>query len=103
MGFTTSTTSPNVKIIGANTSPTITHITIAAADTEQSLVLASNVKSFMVQHQGTGLIKFRYATGGDHVRLYCGTSFKDNNFYESQTIFFESSNAGDIIAVVQYT
>ncbi len=103
MGFTTSTTSPNVKIIGADTSPSITQVTIALADTEQSLVLSSNVKGFMVQHQGTGLIKFRYATGGDHVKLYCGTSFKDENFYEALTIYFESSNAGDIIAVVQYT
>lgn len=89
----------------SNTTPTIFNITIAAADTEQSQALPANTKRLLIKTRGNTLLKLAYnatESGTKYVTIPKQGVFTDNSFYTSQTIYFQSPQAGDVVEIIAY-
>lgn len=88
-----------------DTTATIFNVTMALANTEYSQALPSDTKGFVLKSRNASKIKLAYTMGGtssDYLTINSGFNFSDNNFYSSQTIYFMSSVAGDILEIVAY-
>jgi len=88
-----------------NTTAQIDNETIALSNTEQSFVLPANTKRFLIRNRANNDLRLSYASGGtatDWVTIRKNAVFEDVNFYTSQTIYFQSSNASDVIEIVTY-
>lgn len=91
----------NVK---PSTSPVIYNVTCAVAGTEYSQALPANCKSFTIgmkskNDSATWVIKF--GTGGTEFSFAGNESLTiDNILYSSQTIYFDSDVAGEVIQII---
>lgn len=89
----------------SNTTATISNEAIAAPNVEQSFVLPSNTKRFLIRNRANNDIKFAYTVGGtasDWLTIKKGAVLEDTSFYSAQTIYFQTDNAGDVIEIVTY-
>ena len=90
----------------ANTTPSIFNVTLGPADTEQSQALPANTKEFIVKTRGNTLLKLSYTateSGTKYVTIPKQGVYTDNNFYTSQTIYFQSPSTGDVVEIVAYS
>lgn len=86
--------------------PTIYNVNIISADTEQSQALPANTKGFLIRSRNRGKLRLAYETGGTsttYLTIPTGTSFEDNQFYSSVTLYFQSTKPGDVIEIVAYS
>lgn len=85
--------------------PTIINFTAVAANTEYSQALPASNRKFLIQARGMAKLKLAYAIGDtsiNYITINPGVSFVDDNFYSSQTIYFTSSVAGEVIEIITY-
>jgi len=84
----------------ADTDSQIHNISIVAG-IETSFALPTNTKKFLIRSRECGEIKFSYGatTDTEFLTIPAGSSFEDISFYQSQTIYFQSSK-NDIIEIV---
>lgn len=88
-----------------DTQATLFNITIAAANVEQSQALPANTKEFIIRTRGAGELKLAYTSGDS------GTTFMTipgrashtvTQFFSSQTLYFQSPVAGEIVELVTF-
>lgn len=90
--------------IKPSTTPAVYNVTCTNADTEYSQALPSNCKSFIIGLKSkldnvTWVLKF--AAGGTEFSLNGTESYsQDNVLFSSQTLYFESNVAGEIIQII---
>ena len=88
-----------------STSVTQFNIILGTINTEQSQVLPANTKGFILKSRGLSLLKISYTvaeSGTKFITVPKTGVFTDNNFYSSQTIFFQSPQTGDVVEIVAY-
>lgn len=88
----------------ANTTPTISNFTATLADTEYSFALPANCKGFTIRSRKIARINFGYASGVNalYFSIPLGGFYTDNNFYSSQTIYFSSSVASNVLEIITF-
>lgn len=88
--------------VGATTVSAIENI-VVAADTESSFALPTNTSKFLIRSRLCGVIKFSYeAAPTEFLTIPAGASYDDDQFYQSQTIYFTSS-INDIVEIVTHS
>jgi hypothetical protein len=90
----------------SDTSATIFNVTLGPVDTEQSQALPSSTKGFLIRTRGKSELKLAYTLGDSgvtYVTIPRNATFTDNNFYSSQTLYFQSPQTGDVVEIVAYT
>lgn len=106
MSTISSTSSNQLNITPANTTAFIYNQTIAVANTEQSQALPANCKGFLVRVREMANLKISYSatnSGVTFVTVPPGATFVDEQFYNSQTLYFQSPSVGVTIEIVAYT
>lgn len=93
----------SAQITQSNTTTTITNYTAVSANTEYSIALPSSTKTFVLRSRGLGQIILAFNSGETATKFITipgGSSYKDENFYTSQTIYFQTTVAGDTIELL---
>lgn len=89
-----------------NTVPTIFNVITGLANTESSQALPANTKKFIIKARGSTKIQLAY-TSGDTGTLYFtiepGSSYEDDNYYVSKTIYFQCNKATQTIEILTYS
>lgn len=97
----------NVNTSGAtNTTTTILNVSVPLAGTEVSQLLPANTKGFVLRARGKGKLQIAFASGQSGTTFLTvppGANYKDENFYSSQTLYFQSSKAGETVEIIAYT
>lgn len=104
MGFIASSILPGSST--GTTTATIFNVSLGPANTEQSQALPANCKGFIIRTRGLARLKLSYTalqSGTLFVSISRNSSFVDNNFYASQTLYFQSPQTGDVVEIVAYT
>lgn len=81
------------------------NVSIAVADTEQSLVLPTDITGYMIKTRGAGVLKLSHVSGesGTNYTLIPGrANFTDDHRYQNLTIYFQSPTAGEVVEVVAW-
>lgn len=88
----------------ANTTASVSNFSVPLANTEYSFALPSNCKGFTLKSRNVAKINFGYASGvlALYFSIPAGGVYCDNNFYSSQTIYFSSSTAGNVLEIVTF-
>ena len=90
----------------ANTVATIFNLTIVLANTEQSQALPSNTKEFIFKTRGNDEVKLAFISG-DSGTLYAtikkGAVLAVTQFFQAQTLYFQSPTAGAIVEIIAFT
>ena len=89
----------------SDTTASISNESIAVANTEQSFVLPTDCKKFLIRNRSYNDLRFSYDSGGtttDWLTIKKGAVFTDQNLYSSQTIYFQGPTMGDVIEIVTY-
>lgn len=87
-----------------DTTPQIYNVVVATANNEVSQTLPANTKGFII-HARNATLQFSYQSGQSgtvFVTVPNGASFKDENFYSSQTLYFQTSIA-TTVELIAYT
>lgn len=89
-----------------DTTPKNYQVTIALANTEQSFALPANTKKFIIRNIDNSQILFSYESSGTTSAKFFtikkNNVFTDNNLYASQSLYFQTPNAGDTIQIITY-
>jgi hypothetical protein len=103
----------NVKTVTAGqtvqpaTTPTIYNVTCTVASTEYSQSLPSNCKAFTIGIRSkiaTHTWQLKFSAGGTAFYFKGSESyFESNILLASQTLYFQSDYAGDIIQIIAYS
>lgn len=104
MGFLSSSTLP--PSITTATVQKVYNETIALADTEQSLVMPTNILGYLIRTRGIGELKLTHASGESgtkYVTIPGGASFSNDKAFESITLYFQSPSIGEIVEVVAWS
>lgn len=86
----------------ADTTPSIQNVSIVNANVEEEIILPANTKRFLIRSRNRGVLTLAYASGGNHVTIPAGSSFVDSSFYQSQSVFIQSSKNNDVVELVTY-
>lgn len=89
-----------------STAPTIFNKAIPVAGAEVSQALPAGTTEFRVRSRSKGTIQLAYAvgdTGTNYITIKPGNVFVDTNSYTSQTIYFRSTKAGDVLEIIAFT
>lgn len=98
-------TSKNVTINNVNVIATVWNVPIALANTEVSFNLPADTHKFLLRPRTACEMKLSYAlgqSGTTYVTIPPRTNFTDENYYSSQTIYFQSNIAGITVEIVTY-
>lgn len=85
----------------SNGVPVIYNVTVGLANTEFSQALPGNCKEFFLKARGNAKIQVSYTSGDSGLNFITvppGAVFNDENFYVSQTIYFQT-NKPDVIEI----
>lgn len=105
MGTIASTSAARISITPSDTNTSIYNVTITNANTEQSQALPSNTKQFLIRSRSNSNLRLAYASGettSQWLSIPGGSCYKDENYYTSQTLYFQSDQAGDIVEIVVF-
>lgn len=85
-------------------SASVSNVAVANADEEVSFNLPANCKGFILKSRKVARLKFSYSTGvlTNYLSIPLGGFFQDTNKYSSQTIYFSSGVADNVIEIVTY-
>ena len=87
----------------SDTVPNIYNVDCAVIGTEYSLALPADTKGFILKSRKSAKLDFSYSSGAtDTLTINSGSVFEDKNFYSSQTIYFKSNKADDVVEVIAY-
>ena len=107
MGSISSTSSvSSVTINGVNVTGKVWNVPVALANTEVSFALPSKTHKFLLRPRTPCTIQFSYdvgTSGTDYLTILPRTNFTDENFYASQTIYFQADVAGVVMEIVTYS
>lgn len=90
---------------GTDTATTIFNVNIISAGVEQSQALPANTKKFLIRSRNKGQLRLAYTSGGtnaSYLTIPKGSSYEDEEYYVAQTIYFQSTQPGDVIEIVAY-
>lgn len=85
-----------------DTSTTIINLTVPIAGAEVSQALPANTKRFSFRSRARGTIKLAYSAGGtatNYITVMPGKTYEKTEFYASQTLYFRSTKAGDVLEI----
>lgn len=88
------------------TTPTIFNVSVVAAASEVSQALPANCKRFIIKARGNSKLQLAYSSGQSgttYVTIPAGAVFEDTSFYTSQTLYFQSSKAGETVEITAYS
>lgn len=91
---------------GTDTTTVIYNVNIISAGNEVSQALPANTKKFIIRSRNRGQLRLAYTSGGtntDYLTIPRGSSYEDEEYYVSQTLYFQSTQAGDTVEIVAYT
>ena len=91
---------------GVDTTTTIFNVNIISAGIEVSQALPANTKHFIIRSRNAGQLRLAYSLGGtstSYLTIPKGSSYEDEEYYVSQTIYFQSTKPGDVIEIVAFT
>lgn len=91
---------------GVDTTTTIFNVSIINGGVEVSQALPANTKKFIIRSRNKGQIRLAYNSGGTStawLTIPVGSSYEDEEYYVSQTLYFQSTKSGDIIEIVAYS
>jgi hypothetical protein len=82
----------------------IYNVTIASANTEQSLTLPASIKGYLIRSRAlAGEIKLSHVlneSGTKYIRIPKGAAYTDNHCYENLILYFQSPTSGLVVEVV---
>lgn len=91
----------------AATTPAIFNVTCAVAGTEYSQALPANTKRFSILNQGnlsTTTWQLYFSAGAGTTMKFPGNmGYTEENILTSATLYFKSTNAGDIIQILAWS
>ena len=79
--------------------------TISLADTEQSLVLPSDITGYLIKSRSQALLKLTHVSGESgtkYLTIPKGAVHCDTNNYSGLTLYFQSPTAGAIVEIVTW-
>jgi len=104
MGFLSSSTLPESTATART--KTIYNVALGPVDTEQSLVLPSNIVGYQIKTRGFASLKLSH-TSGQSGTLYetisGGAVLTDEHSYTGLTIYFQSPTTSDVVEIVTWT
>ena len=85
--------------------PTIVNIPILNANEENIYALPIDTRRFQIRvKDGPGIMNLSFASGGEQMRLYCGTVYKEEDIDAGNiTLFFETENAPKTVEVLSWS
>ena len=89
-----------------NTTRTSFNVTILVANTEQSQALPSNTKGYIIKTRGSASLKLTHVSGQsgtNFITVPPRAVYTDDNFYTSDTLYFQSPTAGDVVEIVAFS
>lgn len=92
--------------LNGDTTTTVTNTAVALASTEVSFALPSDCKGFMLRARGKSRVQLSFSigtSGTTFVTIPPGANYEDRNFRSSQTLYFQTSKAGETIEIIAYT
>jgi hypothetical protein len=95
----------SVTLQDSNTVTTIYNKILTLANTEYFLVLPVNTKKFLLKCRSSFPVKLSYLSGDSGIlflTIPSGTTYIDNSFYSSQTLYYQSSQSGIILEIVVF-
>ena len=96
----------NVNITGVTTSD-IQNVTIAVANTEQSIVLPANTKRFRVCVRGSAKLQIAYTateSGTNYISVWPGAFYEETGLdIANLTLYVQASASGEIVEVVSWS
>lgn len=98
-------------IVGAlggsvDTDVTIFNVSAPTANTEVSQALPAGTKRFILRARNRSQLQISYTsgqTGSLYMTIRPGAVFEDQNFYSTQTIYFQCSEPGETVEIIAYT
>lgn len=88
------------------TTPEVLNVSVTLANTEVSQALPSGCKGFMIRARGNSVLKLSYAVGEsltNYATISPGSVFSDSNFYQSQSIYFNTSKPNEVVEIVTFS
>ena len=92
--------------VSDDTTTVILNVPVALAGTEISQALPANTKGFVLRSRGNSRLQIAFSSGQSGTNYFTvpnGASYEDKNFYSSQTLYFQSSKAGETVEIIAYT
>lgn len=91
-----------VNAIGgtSDTTTTVINKAVPTAGVEVSQALPANTKAFRFRSRSRGTLILAYGVGEtatNYITVIPGNTYKKEQFYSSQTLYFKSSKSGDVI------
>jgi len=102
MGFLAS----SIQTQQTTTSVQIFNIPLGIVNTEQSQVLPNDTKEFIIKSRNNALIKLSYVMGESgikYITIKGNAVYTDTNLYQTQTLYFQSPQTGDVVEIVAFT
>lgn len=78
---------------------------IAAADTEQSLVLPADIAGYIIRTRNNGILKLSHTSGEsgtNYMTIPARATHTDSNRYASLTIYFQSPTINEVVEIVAW-
>lgn len=100
-----STQPQTLAITGTDTTVTIFNVSVPSANTEVSQALPSNTKRFILRVRGNAKLQLAYTvtdSGTLFVTVPGKASYEDENFYTSQTLFFQTNLSSQTVEIIAY-
>ncbi len=96
----------SVSVTPSSTGCQIFNVSLPLANAEYSQALPSNTKGFELRVRELENLKISFAPGDSGTTYWsvrAGTVYTNDNFFTSQTIYFQSPTAGVTLELVAYT
>lgn len=90
----------------ADTTTNLYNVNIISAGVEQSQSLPSNTKTFLIRSRNKGRLRLAYTLGGTdttYLTIPTGSSYVDDQFRTTVTLYFQSNKPGDVIEIVAFS
>jgi len=99
--------SSTLAAAAGTTSTTVTrfNIPLGLANTEQSQALPANTKKYVIKSRNNAVLKIANTvteSGTLYTELKANAVLTDDQFYSSQTIYFQSPSTGDTVEIIAY-
>lgn len=90
----------------SDTTATIYNVSAVTSGTEYSQALPANTKGFIIRSRGKSKIQLAYtsgASGTTFITIPGAASFEDENFYTSQTLYFQCDNNNETVEILAFS
>lgn len=95
----------NISIRDTDTTATIYNVSTPLAATEYSQALPADTKQFILKTRSNAKLQLSYTSGQSgtlFVTIHGSAVYSDDNFYSSQTLYFQVDKS-DTVEIIAYT